>query len=123
MRREALHHFSIFRIFEILVFLSAEAPVPSVFRPEMGFSRKPLGLRRCLLEILRRRDGLTAHDLAGIAYGRRIIVRPGYRRHVTNSQMVCVQRALRRMIDKGLIEVLYRYRRRKVYVLRREVEQ
>ena len=47
------------------------------YRARTGFANRPLALRRCLVEILRRRDRLTAHDMAAIAYARRIIVRPG----------------------------------------------
>lgn len=85
-----------------------------------GFANRPRALRRCLLEILHShsRDGLSAHDLAGIAYGRRIIVRPGHRRNVTTAQLVATRRALRALIAKGRVEVLWRYRRWQVYSLR-----
>jgi hypothetical protein len=87
------------------------------FRGRTGFAGEPFALRRCLLEILGCRDWLTAHDLAGIAYGRRIIVRPGHRRHVTSAQLVATRRALRALVAKGKVRVLCRYRRRKVFVL------
>jgi hypothetical protein len=87
------------------------------FKRQSSFANRPLALRRCLLDILKRRDRLTAHDLAGIAYGRRIIVRPGHRRHVTAAQLVATRRALRALVAKGRVEVLYRYRHRKLFVL------
>jgi hypothetical protein len=98
--------------------------VVAPYRARTGFANRPLALRRCLVEILRRRDRLTAADMAAIAYARRIVVRPGHRRHVVpNAQLVAVRRALRKLVDKGRVEVLYRYRRRKIFVLRQEVEQ
>ena len=94
----------------------------SRFRVARGFASRPLALRRCLIEILARRDRLTAHDLAGIAYGgRRLIVRPGHCRQVTSAQLVATRRALRALAAKGRIEVLHRRRRRKVFMLRQEV--
>jgi hypothetical protein len=96
--------------------------VAARFRAARGFASRPLALRRCLIEILSRRDRLTAHDLAGIAYGgRRLIVRPGHRREVTPSQLVAVRRALRRLVARGRVRVLLRRRRWKVFMLRREV--
>jgi hypothetical protein len=90
-------------------------------RRETGFANRPFALRRRLLAILSRRNKLTAHDLAGIAYGgRRLIVRPGHRRHVTSSQLVAVRRALRRLAAKGRVQVLYRRRRWKIFTLRQE---
>jgi hypothetical protein len=98
--------------------------VTSRFRAETGFANRPLALRRCLIEILSRRDRLTAHDLAGIAYGgRRLIVRPGHRRHVTSSQLVATRRALRALAAKGRIEILRRRRRWKVFMLPSEVDR
>jgi hypothetical protein len=91
--------------------------VKSRFRGRTGFANRPFALRRCLFEILRRRDRLTAHDLAAIAYSRRVIVRPGHRRHVTTAQLVATRRALRVLVAKGRVRLLYRYRRRKVFVL------
>ena len=88
-----------------------------------GFANRPLALRRCLLDILKRRDRLTAHDLAGIAYGRRIIVWPGHRRNITSSQLVATRRALRTLVAKGRVEVLYRRRRWMIFALRQEVDQ
>jgi hypothetical protein len=93
----------------------------SCFRPARGFATRPLALRRCILEVLRRRDLLTAHDLAGIAYGgRRIIARPGHVRYVTSSQLVATRRALRALAAKGRIEVFKRRRRWKIFKLRQE---
>jgi hypothetical protein len=66
---------------------------------------------------------LNAHDLAGIVYGRTILVRPGHRRHVTTAQLVAVRRALRSLVRKGRIAALYRSRRWKVFVLRQDVER
>jgi hypothetical protein len=98
--------------------------VISRYRAETGFANRPFALRRCLIEILSRRDRLTARDLAGIAYGsRRLIVRPGHRRHVTSSQMVAVRRALRRLAAKGRVQVFYRRRRCKIFTLRQEVDR
>ena len=94
--------------------------MPSPYRPRSGFAGRPLALRRCLLEILRRRDRLTAFDLAAAAYSRRVVVRPGHRRYgVTDAQLVSDRRALRRLVAKGRVKVLYRYRHRKVFALRR----
>jgi hypothetical protein len=90
--------------------------VKSRFRAATGFASRPLALRRCLIQILVRRDRLTAHDLAGIAYGRRLIVRPGHRRCATTAQLVATRRALRALVAKGKVRVLYRYRHRKVFV-------
>ena len=96
----------------------------SRFRAARGFAYRPFALRRCIIEILRRRDRLTAHDMAGIAYGgRRLIVRPGHRRHVTSSQLVATRRALRALAAKGRIEVLYRRRRWKTFTLRQGVDR
>ncbi|MCK1753805.1 hypothetical protein IVA78_00840 [Bradyrhizobium sp. 137] len=64
---------------------------------------------------------LSAHDIAGVAYGRRLIVRPAHRRYVTEAQLVSVRRALRALVAKGKIRVLYRRRRWKVFTLQ-EVE-
>jgi hypothetical protein len=50
-------------------------------RGRTGFANRSFALRRCLVEILKRRDRLTAAELAGIAYGRRLIVRLGHHRH------------------------------------------
>jgi hypothetical protein len=98
--------------------------VTSRFRAETGFANRPLALRRSLIEILSRRDRLTAHDLAGIAYGgRRLIVRPGHRRQVTSSQLAATRRALRALATKGRIDVLHRRRRWKVFALRYEVDR
>jgi hypothetical protein len=92
--------------------------VTSHFRAATGFAYRPFALRRCIIEILRRRDRLTAHDMAGIAYGgRRLIVRPGHRRHVTSAQLVATRRALRALAAKGRIETRGRYRRRKSFGL------
>jgi hypothetical protein len=87
------------------------------FRRRIGFAGQPLALRRCLVEILTRRDRLSAHDLAGVAYARRLVVRPGHRRHVTDAQLVATRRALRRLVAKGKVRVLYRYRHRKIFEL------
>jgi hypothetical protein len=90
--------------------------VTSRSRRATGFANRPLALRRCLLEILARRDRLTANDMAGIAYGRRIIIRPGHR-HVTSSQLVATRRALRALAVKGRVEMRGRYRRQKLFGL------
>lgn len=91
--------------------------MPSAFRLETGFSGKPKALRRAILEALRRRDRLTAADIAGAVYSfRRVMVRPGWRR-CTVSELVCTRRALRKMVAKGLVQELPRWRRRKLYSL------
>jgi hypothetical protein len=51
-------------------------PMKSRVWGRTGFANRSFALRRCLVEILKRRDRLTAAELAGIAYGRRHIVRP-----------------------------------------------
>src|SRR5260370_41073412 len=61
-------------------------------RGRTGFANRSFALRRCLVEILKRRDRLTAAELAGIAYGRRLIVRPGHHRR-TVAQLVATRRA------------------------------
>jgi hypothetical protein len=95
--------------------------MPSMIRPETGFSGKPKALRRAILEVLRRQGRLTAAEIAGAVYASRITVRPGYvGRHATTSQLVSVRRALRRMVAKGRVEVLYRRRHWKIFVLRQE---
>jgi hypothetical protein len=94
--------------------------VTSAYRAARGFASRPLALRRRIVEILGRRDQLTARDIASCAYGCRIIIRPGHR-HVTSSQLVATRRALRALAAKGRIAVLYRRRRWKVFTLRREV--
>jgi hypothetical protein len=66
---------------------------------------------------------LTAHDIAGCAFGHRLVVRPGHRRHVTTSQLVSVRKALRALVAKGRVEVLYRRRHWKIFRLRQESEQ
>jgi hypothetical protein len=91
------------------------------YRPRTGFAGRPLALRRCIVEILKRRDRLTAFDLACAAYGRRLVVRPGWQRYVPPSQLVSVRRALRRLVAKGKVRVIHRFRHRKVFVL--EVSQ
>jgi hypothetical protein len=93
------------------------------FNRQTGFAGRPLALRRTVLEILRRRDMLTAHDIAGCAFGHRLVVRPGHRRHVTTSQLVSVRKALRALVAKGRVEVLYRRRHWKIFRLRQESEQ
>jgi hypothetical protein len=93
---------------EISICLVGGGPVTARFRPRTGFAGRPRGLRRCILEALGRRDLLTAHDLAGIVYARRFVVRPAHRRHVTSSQLVATRRALRRLVSKGKIQVLHR---------------
>ena len=80
---------------------------------------RPLALRRCIIEILSRRDRLTAADLAGAAYSHRIMVRPGWRRPTT-SELVSVRRALRRLVARGRVRVLHRYRCWKVFGLQQE---
>jgi hypothetical protein len=97
--------------------------VVATFRRRRGFANRPRALRRSLLDILKRRDRLTAFDLAGIVYGQTIIVRPGHFRRVTPAQLSATRRALRVLVRKGRIEVLYRYRRWKVFVLRQDVER
>jgi hypothetical protein len=94
-----------------------EAAVVAPFRRRTGFAGRPLALRRCIVEILKRRDRLTAFDLACAAYGRRLVVRPGWQRYVPPSQLVSVRRALRRLVAKGRVKVLHRFRHRKVYAL------
>jgi hypothetical protein len=97
--------------------------VVAPFRSRRGFANRPLALRRSILEVLARRDRLTAHDIAGCAYARRLIVRPGHVRHVTPSQLVATRRALRALVTKGKVRALRRYRRRKVFSLRQDAEQ
>ena len=82
-----------------------------------------MALRRCIVEILSRRDRLTAHDIASCAYGHRLIVRPGHRRHVTTSQLVSVRKALRVLVGKRKVDVLYRRRHWKIFTLRQESGQ
>ena len=93
----------------------------SRLRFETGFANRPLALRRRIVEILSRRDRLSARDIAGCAYGgRRLIVRPGHRKNVTVAQLVATRRALRALAAKGRIAVLHRRRRWKMFMLRRE---
>jgi len=58
---------------------------------------------------------LTAAELAGIAYGRRLIIRPGH----LGAQLHSWSRrgALRRLVAKGKVKMIGRYRRRKVFEL------
>ena len=65
---------------------------PVRHRAQRAAARSSFALRRCLVEILKRRDRLTAAELAGIAYGRRLIVRPGHHRR-TVAQLVATRRA------------------------------
>lgn len=82
-----------------------------------GFAGRPLALRRCILELLGRRDMLSAHDLAAAAYGRRVVVRPGWVRNVTPAELVAVRDALRVLIGKGRVAVRGRYRRWRLFAL------
>jgi hypothetical protein len=82
-----------------------------------GFANRPLALRRCILEVLSRRDMLTAHDLAAAAYGWRVVVRTRYARDVTTAQLTSVRRALRALVAKGRVGVLCCYRRWRLFTL------
>lgn len=87
--------------------------------PRTRFANRPRALRRCILELLGRRDRLTSHDLAAAAYGQRMLIRPGWVQNITPSQLVAVRRAVRSLVAKGRVEELNRYRRWKVFSLRR----
>jgi hypothetical protein len=89
----------------------------SLFDRKSGFANRPRALRRCVIEILSRRGRLTARDIAVAAYGRRLLVWPGHCRHATTAQLVATRRALRVLVAKDRVRVLYRYRRWKVFEL------
>jgi hypothetical protein len=91
--------------------------VVAPYKARRGFANQPLALRRAIVQILERRDMLTAADIAGCAYARRIMVRPGWRR-CTVSELVATRRALRALVAKGRVEVLYRRRHWKIFTLR-----
>jgi hypothetical protein len=87
------------------------------FKGRTGFANRPLALRRCVIEILSRRGRLTARDIAVAAYGRRLVVRPGHCRNVTTAELVATRRALRVLVVKDKVRVLYRFRRWKLFDL------
>jgi len=66
--------------------------VKSLAGAEQVFANRSFALRRCRVEILKRRDPLTAAELAGIAYGRRLIVRHGHHRRAV-AELVVTRRA------------------------------
>ena len=87
---------------------------------QIGFAARPnRGLRSRIVAMLAEQDGLTAWEIAAIAYQRRLVMRRGWYRTATEVQLVATRRALRRLVRKGRVVVTGRYRRRKVYALRR----
>jgi hypothetical protein len=85
-------------------------------RGRTGFANRSFALRRCLVEILKRRDRMTAAELAGIADGRRLICPAP---DIIGAQLHSWSRrgALRRLVAKGKVKMIGRYRRRKVFEL------
>lgn len=78
------------------------------------FSGRPLALRRRVIEVLERADGLTADQIAGFAY--QPAGRPIYRDRpppCSTSQVTTVRAALRRLVAKGRVTVLRRDRHRR----------
>ncbi len=82
-----------------------------------GFARQPLALRRSIIEVLGRRDRLTALDLAAACYGvKRIVVCPA-RDSVSKAQLNSTRRALRALVAKGRVVALCRCRRWQIFIL------
>ena len=79
----------------------------------MSGPHRPIALRRCLVEILKRRDRLTTAELAGIAYGSSLSAPD-----IIGAQLHSWSRrgALRRLVAKGKV-MIGPYRRRKVFEL------
>jgi hypothetical protein len=75
-------------------------------RGRTGFANRSFALRRCLVEILKRRDRLTTAELA---YGRQSAS------DIIGAQLHSWSRrgALRRLVVKGKVKMIGRYRRRK----------
>lgn len=79
-----------------------------------AFAGRPLALRRRLIEVLERADGLTADQIAGFAY--QPAGRPIYRARpppCSTSEVTTVRAALRRLVAKGRVTVLHRDRQRR----------
>lgn len=74
-------------------------------------------LRSRIVAMLRVHDGLTAWEIAASAYGRRLIVRRGCHRTAPTARLWATRRALRRLVEKGRVVVVGRYRRRKLFAI------
>jgi hypothetical protein len=107
---------SIFQILKIGVSFREESTMKSQLRHETGFARPNCMLRPRIIQCLARFDRLTAVELAGMVYGRKIILRPGYR-IATLAQIVATRRALRRLVRKGRVAPLGKRCRRITYAL------
>lgn len=80
---------------------------------ETGFAGRPLALRRRVLEVLDRRDRLTAEQIAGVSYRKQ--VRFDHDTRPSAAQLVAVRRALRRLAARGAVRAAGWHRRRKVW--------
>jgi hypothetical protein len=97
-------------------------PMKSTLSPTKGFAtRTNRMLRPRIVEALGNLGELNAWELAGVVYGPQRAMRRGQSRACTNSQLVATRRALRRLRAKGVVVAAGRYRRRKFYVLKRNV--
>jgi hypothetical protein len=86
---------------------------------QIGSATRPnRRLRSRIIAMLREQDAMTAWEIAASAYGRRLIVRRGWHRTATETQLWATRRALRRLVRKGWVVVTGRYRRRLVFALR-----
>ena len=85
-------------------------------RGRTGFANRSFALRRCLVEILKRRDRLTVAELAGNRLRQAAHLSAP---DITGAQLHSWSRrgALRRLVAKGKVKMIGRYRRRKVFEL------
>jgi hypothetical protein len=96
-------------------------PMKSMFLPAGGFTnRANRMLRPRIVEALDALGQLNALELAGLVYGpRRRALRRGRPAACTTAQLVATRRALRRLAAKGRVVSTGRYRRWKLYALKR----
>jgi hypothetical protein len=80
-----------------------------------GFVGRPLALRRRILLVMSRFDGLTAERIAGMAYAKRM--RFDYMPMRSAAQVSATRRALRRLADRGHVAHVGWQRRNKLWRL------
>ncbi|MGY3233359.1 hypothetical protein ACVMAJ_000249 [Bradyrhizobium sp. USDA 4448] len=81
----------------------------------MGFSHRPLALRRRLLAVLDRIDSASLIELASHAYAGRINrLRPP---SCSAAQLSATRKAICRLIDRGHVVAVGFHRRRRLYAL------
>jgi hypothetical protein len=121
MRERAVLAFCIFEKQKNSHSVRTERLLKSMFSPNQISLPRNRMLRPRILEALGNLGHLNALQLTGMVYGpRRARLRSSTA--CTNSQLVATRRALRRLRAKGVVVAAGRYRRQKLYALKRHAD-